>query len=41
MRAVKVAHADSVPFVWVDDPDGLFPLADRPTLLNRLGVFAI
>jgi hypothetical protein len=29
-RAVTTAHENGVPFVWVDDPDGLFPTADRP-----------
>jgi hypothetical protein len=31
MRAVEVAYQDGVPFVWIDDPNGLFPPADRPT----------
>jgi hypothetical protein len=30
-RAVTVAHQDGVPFVWVDDPDGLFPPSSRPS----------
>ena len=32
MRAVKVAHDDSAPFVWIDDREGLFlPLIARPS----------
>jgi hypothetical protein len=31
VRAVKVAHQDGTPFVWVDDPNGLFPPSARPT----------
>lgn len=31
MRAVQVAHYDGVPFIWIDDPGGLFPPPDRPT----------
>ena len=31
MRAVTVAHQDGTPFVWVDDPDGLFPASARPS----------
>jgi hypothetical protein len=30
-RAVTVAHQDGVPFVWVDDPNGLFPPSARPS----------
>jgi hypothetical protein len=30
-NAVAAAHEDGIPFVWIDDPDGLFPPADRPT----------
>jgi hypothetical protein len=31
MRAIEVAHQDSIRFVWIDDPEGLFPPPDRPT----------
>ena len=30
-RAVTHAHQHGVPFVWVDDPDGLFPPSERPS----------
>ena len=30
-RVVKIAHQDGVPFVWVDDPNGLFPPSARPS----------
>jgi hypothetical protein len=30
-RAFNEAVKYGVPFLWVDDPDGLFPPADRPT----------
>ena len=30
-RAVTVAHQGGVPFVWVDDPNGLFPPSARPS----------
>jgi hypothetical protein len=30
-RAFNEAVQYGVPFLWVDDPAGLFPLADRPT----------
>jgi hypothetical protein len=30
-RAVTAAHQDGVPFVWVDDPNGLFPPSARPS----------
>jgi hypothetical protein len=30
-RAYNEAVQFDVPFLWVDDPEGLFPLADRPT----------
>jgi hypothetical protein len=30
-HAVTVAHQDGVPFVWVDDPGGLFPPSARPS----------
>jgi hypothetical protein len=32
IRAMDVAHEDGIPFVWIDDPDGLFP---PPGLLNH------
>jgi hypothetical protein len=31
VRAVTVAHQDGVLFVWVDDPNGLFPPSARPS----------
>jgi hypothetical protein len=30
-RAFNEAVKYGVPFLWVDDPEGLFPPADRPT----------
>jgi hypothetical protein len=30
-RAFNEAAQYGVPFLWVDDPDGLFPPAQRPT----------
>jgi hypothetical protein len=30
-HAVREAHENAIPFVWVDDPEGLFPPSDRPT----------
>jgi len=30
-RAIREAAEYGVPFVWVDDPGGLFPPAKRPT----------
>jgi hypothetical protein len=30
-RAFNEAVQYDVPFLWVDDPEGLFPPADRPT----------
>jgi hypothetical protein len=30
-RAVTAAREDGVPFVWVDDPNGLFPPSARPS----------
>ena len=30
-RAVTLAHQYGIPFVWIDDPNGLFPPPDRPT----------
>jgi hypothetical protein len=30
-RAVTAAHENGIPFVWVDDPDGLFPISARPS----------
>jgi hypothetical protein len=30
-RVVSEAHRCNVPFVWVNDPEGLFPPPDRPT----------
>jgi|GraSoiStandDraft_14_1057315.scaffolds.fasta_scaffold676101_2 hypothetical protein len=34
-RAVTVAYQDGVPFVWVDDPNGLFPPSARPSFSAR------
>jgi hypothetical protein len=29
-RVITYAHQHGIPFVWVNDPDGLFPASDRP-----------
>ena len=36
-RAVTVANQDGVPFVWVDDPNGLFPPSARPSFRRAPG----
>ena len=36
-RAFNEAVQYGVPFLWVDDPDGLFPPAKRPTLHEAVG----
>jgi hypothetical protein len=35
-RAVTYAHERGVPFVWVDDPQGLFPPSARPDFRIRV-----
>jgi hypothetical protein len=34
-HAVTVAYQEGVPFVWVDDPNGLFPPSARPSISVR------
>ena len=31
LRVVSYAHEHGIPFVWVDDPHGLYPTAQRPS----------
>ncbi|SRR6266496_810315 len=31
LNVVSYAHEHSIPFVWIDDPHGLFPSSQRPS----------
>jgi hypothetical protein len=37
-RAVSTAHQDGIPFVWIDDPDRLFPSSARPSFCDPTSV---
>ena len=34
-HVMAYAHENGIPFVWVDDPRGLFPPSDRPSFQIR------